>query len=59
MAAEALHRLLYGICAAPIAAIVGLPYLLRVPPRTARDRRYIVATLTFLAVLLGGFAFLR
>jgi hypothetical protein len=59
MSAEALHRLLWGIAAALIAASVVLPYLLRVPPRTARDRRYIVATLMFIAVLLGGFAFLR
>ncbi len=59
MSAEALQRLLYGICAVLIAASVGLPYLLRMPPRTRRQRQYIVATLTFIAVLLGGFAFLR
>ena len=59
MDAFAVHRLLVGICAAPVAACVVLPYLLGVPPRTAREWAYLVATVTVILWLLTGFVFLR
>jgi hypothetical protein len=59
MDAYAVRGLLIGICAALTAACIVLPYLLGVPPRTAREWAYLVATVTFILWLLAGFVLVQ
>jgi hypothetical protein len=42
-----------------LALCVGLPYLLGVRPKRARDWRYLSLTIGFLTWLMLGFVFLR